>query len=1319
MSKDTCVWIPKVTLPNNRGEEPSRMFTDMISKKGLHYSRELALTIYANYVSSDIEKQMEEAKDANDKPLYTKNRQGQFNAKDVIDFLGIEKRLEEVNNLQDEELRLGAVEYKGGSRVDFTDAEEVLNKVNDFNNSHKGLVAAVDEHTSSEGEPIYNILVYESSPSTMDFPVRTRERLKAWEIYKQFFSHDGIDITDAPKELKSVFNANNITLVSQIRNLTLLENKNMYKKDVMTLLYLNRDIVKVRNLLNTFGSIEDIANVVDDLNHGVNKITPEQKHLITMALNKAKERLRDLDLTTLTKQIDELTGRERDESPEVKLKNEIHRLNKKYNIGINEINDFRDKIRTLSDANKTAITQLNRRIRELRKEKGKTEEGKRLEGLYNKLIGELNIKHYYNGMIDYLMEASNDVASIDKMLETIPQAGDTKENIFKTAKILQSIKRIRDQYIDVVSALASDNVTMDEVVSQTDIDNIKKQAKDLYDIFNKNDKKVNDLTKNLVRDCLRIMSDGKISESEINDTLEKAIKDVSWLDRFLYSVGTSNNILVATAGKIMRNAETNRTSELEKFKTKVSQATNKLYKAGYNTEFMYEDQRHIVSDIDWKMYEKAKSDKDKALRKRGLKDFDLQEAMEEWEDANTEDRVVDKKTGRTERVPGKFYRKTVDFQDGWSQEQKEYYDTIMEYKGEVESLYPSYAQNLYLPPQVRRNFGDAIVGAKNAKDVGKAVWNTIKDPFVIREDDTTYAENGMIGGEETQFVEGDYDNTPKKEIPIFFQKPVEQGELLKDFSSALLHHASSAYNYKAMNEIKDTVETIRDFVDDSKLPATDNPQAELTVDKQTMRMVKPLYKWGKKSNVSNILNGFIDQHIYGMKRNPSENKKWAKFFDTVIAYTSFKGLAFNLPGATANALMGINQILIDATSGEFFGFKDLGWASTKLFGKNGIPGEIMESVTNNVNSKAGLLREMFDPLQENFENVKGTRYYHSIFRHLVSKDLRFIGYESGEHLIHLMPMYAILHKQKVKFNGEEISLYDAFDVKKENGNSELVIKDGVTDLDGNPITQAFIDKIRGRIRYVNQSMHGAMNDEDRGLIHQYMLGRLAMNFKQWMIGHYSRRFRGRHMDDALGDYREGYYTSVWKFFMNNETKDAWNYGHKGEALGLFMKDLVSFAVRSSTQWSNLNEMQRYNLKRARAEICMFLALTGLSFALGDPDKHKGDFWRRWWIYQTKRMITETEASMPFSLGILNSAKTIFQSPMAGINTLNSMLYVLYGLTNGDLYDEVQSGPHKGENRYWRNVVKYDLPFFKDWERLQTLSDDDSLYKVFDYSPSNH
>ena len=52
------------------------------------------------------------------------------------------------------------------------------------------------------------------------------------------------------------------------------------------------------------------------------------------------------------------------------------------------------------------------------------------------------------------------------------------------------------------------------------------------------------------------------------------------------------------------------------------------------------------------------------------------------------------------------------------------------------------------------------------------------------------------------------------------------------------------------------------------------------------------------------------------------------------------------------------------------------------------------------------------------------------------------------------------------------------------------------------------------------------------MLHRYAFGRLIMNFRQWMPAHYARRFRGLHYDTDLGEYREGYYVSAFKFLRD-------------------------------------------------------------------------------------------------------------------------------------------------------------------------------------------
>ena len=1307
MNYANCKLYPEASIPDGvdaQGNPKFRYEDSMLYKKLLkrfNNNRPLVNYLYTKYKASDLADQMDQAN-------IPRNSQYEHNAEDILRFIDWTKIETQITNLSSIERSAGFTDING-QRVDFTDAKDALQRANDFNNNYEGLVATVVQHGD-----IYNIITSQKDSRTHTYGDSVSECLKIWDVYEQIFNAQGIDINAMPQELNSRFNALNTDLAQSLKNLQNMSIDNMYKLDAWTLFALSPNSHHVQNVINAFGSIEAAAQAINDINHGATNYTSAQKTLLRRAINDAKT-YQGIDIDALITQVKQMSQNVHNMSPEEDIKNELHKLNKKYHIDVNEIHRTSDKIKTLSEAVAESVITLQRQIRQVEKERGNNAEGRRLENIYNSLMTELNAKKYYSGILNFLNEATSQVSQIDTMLQNIPQTGTEIEKAFATAKILQDIKSLKTQYYSLVSALSNDNLIVDESISQNDIDNFRQSAKDLKDFFDKKDNMIDNLTESTMINLMtQIVGNTAPDGQSIINAVRMAATDSTKFD-YLYSIGRASNPIVASVGSIIRNAQDTRDAKMNNISLRIRKITDRLYKSGLNSEYIYEDDGHIVSDIDWNAYTLARDAKIKALKRQGLRNFDLKQAIEDWEDQNTEDRVVDHNNGRTEKVPNYLYRKQNNFQDGWSQEQIDYYNDMMQLKGEIGSMLPAYAQHQYLPPQVRRKFLDALNDANNFSDVAKAVKNKAQNFYKVREDDENYNMNGIIDGQEFAITESDFDNTPLRQIPIFFVNKVEQGELLHNFSTGIAALAGTAVNYEAMHEIVDTVEFMGDFVKSQN--ARGNISKGDIAETKMVRVVKDVWKKGTNTNTADLINGFISQHIYGQHRSEFENehKLLSKVFNNILAYTSFKGLATNIKGAFANYIMGEFQMLIEAGAGEFYGFKDFAWAHSKLFGGSGVGGEIAELLTNNVNHKGVLLGEMFDPLQENFSNKSHKNYYKTMFRQLVSHDCSFLGYSSGEYLIHYVNMYGILHNQKVLLNGEKISLYDAFEVtNKQDGNSELRLKQGVTDLNGNAITNDFIDKIRKRIRYANQTTHGSMNAEDKGLIHQRWWGRGIMNFRQWTVEHYSRRFRGRHFDATLGETREGY----WQSLVTDNTRELWNDKKKKDAIMQFMRDMYTFTFRAQSQWSNLNDMQKHNVRRVQSEMLMYVALLGLSFALGEPDDHKQEFWRRWWIYQTRRMILDTEASMPHIKNFSNWM-TVMNAPMASINTMNSLLYMFYGLTNGDLFEEIQSGDHAGENKYLRNVIKYDLPFFKDWEQMQNMDTDDAIFTIFDTSPSNH
>ena len=65
------------------------------------------------------------------------------------------------------------------------------------------------------------------------------------------------------------------------------------------------------------------------------------------------------------------------------------------------------------------------------------------------------------------------------------------------------------------------------------------------------------------------------------------------------------------------------------------------------------------------------------------------------------------------------------------------------------------------------------------------------------------------------------------------------------------------------------------------------------------------------------------------------------------------------------------------------------------------------------------------------------------------------------------------------------------------------------------------------IQDVNHKMHGAFNDVDRGDINKWVLGRMLMQFRQWMPAFYNTRFKAESLDPLTGEMSEGFYRTYF------------------------------------------------------------------------------------------------------------------------------------------------------------------------------------------------
>ena len=504
-----------------------------------------------------------------------------------------------------------------------------------------------------------------------------------------------------------------------------------------------------------------------------------------------------------------------------------------------------------------------------------------------------------------------------------------------------------------------------------------------------------------------------------------------------------------------------------------------------NETYVIEDiEYRVYSNHDYEAFEKDKAAMESNLRRAEVTGFAFNDEMERWMNEHTIEEVVDAKSGRTERVPNHdydIYEDYSDFENSMTDAQRQYYYTMMQIKGEMGTLLPSYAQKQYLPPQRRASWIDIVTEGKRrglaAKQVAKNILNRMNF-MKQKEDDTTFVEGGIIGEMGSARAYSSYDDTILRQVPIYFINPLrDQSDLLMDFSGAVQSLGAIAANYAVINGsqertagendgvvgIREVVENMADYLKYRPISDRDaNGRKRIDLVKWGQVMVgKVLRKNAEKTTTASIVDGFVAKHIYNeqlaLGSEDSVLRKLQLAVRGLLGYTSVTALSVNVKGAVSNWLVGEYQMMFEGISGsaqrlrrgrptdqaEFYTLKDYVRADAIMFGQGVRLGTVMDHLANTTGTLGHLLERRFDPLQEVYSELGEKRYYSGV-KKLIG-GFNWMGlYSAGESLIHLHNMYAVLCNEKVLLNGKQVSLYDVFDreMEADGKNAKLIIKKG-------------------------------------------------------------------------------------------------------------------------------------------------------------------------------------------------------------------------------------------------------------------------------------
>ena len=1316
------------TLKPIINDKPSKLYTDLMQLT--NNDRKLTNFLYALSLQDEI------------KSLFSNsdfNSQGQIKTDLFIQKLNLDQIISDKSKIKYELTKIKGIDSKG-KRIHYKDVNEILQDVYDFNDNNDTLKAQIKFEKDG-----YYIDIDTINDENFNTNNKLRIREQIYNNILQQLGNQGLN-TNLSEDSKQQFNIINIFYnVNKLRDLP--QNMQKLSPQTISLLFdLFDSSPFIARLKREFKN--DVYNIVAQhtgyfVEDSFTPLSDPQKELIDKALNDIKRKLArannkiDYDEILEQAKINAQTQNTLLGASAISVKDTLNDLYKTYHLDQDMLNSLQKKVDKISDAaNQLFQIKLNRYENE--RIKGNTD--RRTKKFLQKIQKDIEAQEYLlsiSKLLNELVREINDISKklnrMDKNLEKYP---DSLRAINGYSSFILEQLDLINSFEDILEQLQNIELLEQDDSNTYLISEIKQISADLKSTLSTNKINVRKKQVEVVKSFLRLywgedsleMQKLRGDTTTLDDIMEMANQDINFFDRFIWAANTTNNEMMNLIAQAVKEAHEKRDSKLRKQLQDVRSITQKLYQSGSNTNFMFEmDEngypKRILSDYDYDKYEQEREEYIKEIKNNpDIKKSQYDELTRKWEDQHTQSirfsYTNDEGVTKSLKLSVPIYEKAVKVKDSLNDPQYKYWQFMMNKKAQMLAQIDSANNNdLFNVIEVSNDITTAINEAGgNPNKVWGVLKNKIVDMFKIREDDTDYGSILDANGLVTTHLNSK--GEPIDTLPIFYTRKIkDRSRVSTDFSRSMMVYLSASQQYIEMNKILDALMLTKDYML-QKLNIPIKEGGNLAV--QQTKLGKKTYvnvatKLGVATDLEGLADDFFERVVFGKARKQGKTislfgtkVSLDKLSDSIVGYSSVTGLMVNTLGAQANLFVGKLQMLIDSgigMGGEFFNMKDLGYAEVKYWQL--IAPLLNEIKSNNKSSLLGLLMDRFDVTDDFYEKIKESGFYKNPISKVLGNTNLFFLYGIGEHLLHAQGMLAVLHNIKAKDSkGNIVKLFDIFKVDKDDtGNGTLKIEEGYTfyiddknltsgfkyRINGKPINEKTINVVKGAIAYVNKSMHGAFGYEDKGMLHRYAVGRLIMNFRQWMPAHYARRFRGKHYDTDLGEYREGYYVSAFKFLRD------------------CVQDLKDHKLQIATRWNQLNTMELYNLKRAIAETAILAMLSASLLLLGDAKDHKGNWARRHLIYQLKRMQMETMASNPLSgYGFISNMIKMLNSPVAAINVVEK-LSNLVKFT--DMAQTIESGKHKGENKYVYNLER-SLPFYGQIVKAYELGESDDLFKLF-------
>lgn len=778
---------------------------------------------------------------------------------------------------------------------------------------------------------------------------------------------------------------------------------------------------------------------------------------------------------------------------------------------------------------------------------------------------------------------------------------------------------------------------------------------------------------------------GKTMTAE--DLVKIADKDISFFDRWLDSMADSSDYMLKVMDQAVKKSKENARLETINVMKELQAATIKLEQAGIkNTDWMFErDSKgnltgNYISEINQGLFKEKVREMFKSLNEKygknpvGDNAEKYRKERQAWFDANME--VVNgKKQPKVSIYGNKAYQNL-------NPAQKEYYNRIMEIKAKLDSYLPDKYTTLTNAVKIRKDLLERVKSSDGVKSGTKQLWESVKDEFIRRTDDTEFGDRATVK---------DFEGKEVQVLPIYYTK-MKEGESPNDLStdivSTLTAYAAMANDFNEMNKVIDVLELGRDMLKEREIIQTRGGKPLVEKFKSVGRKVEStLTKSGDETRFMQRLNDFFEMQVYGrymadegtFGNTKIDKGKVANFVNRM---TSLNTLAVNVLSGISNVATGKVMMRIESFAGEFYNESNTLHAD-RNYGQ-ALP-EFLAEIGNRVKtSKLALWDELFNVMQEYETDVREVNFDRKTwFSRMFGTSALFLMNNAGEHWMQNRTSLALADAYKMKApDGKIVSLWDAMEVVPIDKNNKklgakLQLKQGYTKEDGSAFTRDDIIAFSRKSAAINQRMHGIYNKADRSAVQRLAVGRMGVMFRKWVKPSLNRRFKSASYNMDLQSWTEGYYVTTGRFLLQ------------------LAKELRKSQFDIASDWKNLSKTEKANIKRAVTEVAHYLAVVTVLGLIDWDDKDNRPWLTKMVEYQLRRLKTETGVLIP-GKPMVDEGLKIMKSPAAAIQTIQSTLDLI-GLINPMNYEVfagedaiIQSGQFEGKSKAYRLLMKSPL-----------------------------